>query len=80
MAAFRGATTRLGHRTPRTRALDVGTDPRGFSDGPAYDYKRGLPVSVAKGTPSDDLGEVMGQIKGPPMTDARSKSPMRGAK
>ena len=63
MGAWRGATTKLGHRTHRTRALDVGTDARGFSDDDAgFDYKRGIPSKAAPGTPEDGLAEVQGQI------------------
>ena len=80
MSGWRGATGNLGHRTHRTRALDVGTDPRGFADSSDYDSTRGIPRSAAPGTQSDGLAEVMGQIKAPPMTTQRKPAGRVGGK
>jgi hypothetical protein len=63
MGAWRGATTKLGHRTHRTRALDVGTDPSGFDAMPGYDYKRGIPSAAAPGGYKDPAGEAQDSIK-----------------
>ena len=63
MAAQRTATTRLGHRTSRTRALDVGTDPGGFESTPGYDMKRGIPMAAAPGGYKDPAGEAQASIK-----------------
>lgn len=63
MGAWRGATTKLGHRTARTRALDVGTDPRGFESTPGYDSKRGIPMAAAPGGYKDPAGEAQASIK-----------------
>lgn len=57
MPAFKGASSKV-HRTPRQRALDIGTAAAGFKGGLSYDPQGGHPIGP--GMPAQEYeGNVM---------------------
>lgn len=49
-------------RSPRSRALEIGTTPAGFVEGPEYDARGGHPVTAE--TPRQDYDEQMPAVSG----------------
>jgi hypothetical protein len=54
MAAHKG----VGYRTPRTQAMKMGTEAKGFEGGIPYDAMGGVPSSVARGSYNDFADEA----------------------
>lgn len=54
MAAHKG----VGYRTPRTQAIKMGTESKGFEGAMPYDSMAGVPAGVAMGSYNDFADEA----------------------
>jgi hypothetical protein len=68
--AFKGIAESIKHRTPRQRALEIGTNPEGFKAAPNYDSRGGHPID--KDHPVCNYAE---NVKPPTASGGKSHDP-----